>query len=81
MSRFDSDAQDEPDDREVSPALTVGEGDIDASRGRGRCASSSASHGCANNCSWSSRAPRTAAAHRITSCCPGRPGWARRHWR
>jgi Holliday junction DNA helicase RuvB len=31
MSRFDSDADEEPDDREVSAALTVGEGDIDAS--------------------------------------------------
>jgi holliday junction DNA helicase RuvB len=31
MSRFDGDAEDEAEDREVSPALTVGEGDIDAS--------------------------------------------------
>ena len=31
MSRFDSDLDEEPDDRDVSPALTVGEGDIDAS--------------------------------------------------
>ena len=49
--------------------------------GPARWASSSASRGCANSCSWSSRAPRTAAAHRITSCCPGRRGWARRRWR
>ncbi|EUA34711.1 holliday junction ATP-dependent DNA helicase ruvB [Mycobacterium xenopi 3993] len=54
----------------MSPTLTVGEGDVDASLRPGRCANSSASRGCASSCSWSSRAPRTAAAHRITSCCP-----------
>ena len=31
MSRFDGDDDDEADDREVSAALTVGEGDVDAS--------------------------------------------------
>ena len=66
-----------------------GLGGADRRRGRRRrqpaaplvAASSSASRGCANSCSWSSRAPRTAAAHRITSCCPARRGWARRRWR
>ena len=43
--------------------------------------SSSVSRGCASSCSLFSRAPRTAVAHRITSCCPVRRAWARPRWR
>lgn len=52
MSRFDDPAEEDIGQREVSAALTVGEGDVDASLRPRSLGSSSDSPECANNFSW-----------------------------
>ena len=64
-----------------SPLPVLAEREVEASAcGRSRWASSSASPRCASSCSWCSSRRCGAAGRRTTSCCPGRPGWARPAW-
>jgi Holliday junction DNA helicase RuvB len=77
----DDDFSDHSSDRDVSPALTVGEGDIDVSLRPRSLGEFIGQPRVREQLQLVIEGAKTAAAHRITSCCPGRPVWARHRWR
>jgi holliday junction DNA helicase RuvB len=64
----------DPDVREVSPALTSGEGDIDVSLRPRSLREFIGQPRVREQLQLVIEGPRTAAAHRITFCCRGRRG-------
>lgn len=71
----------ERSDRDVSPALTVGEGDIDVSLRPRSLREFIGQPRVREQLQLVIEGAKIAAAHRITFCCPVRRAWARRRWR
>lgn len=73
-------AEEDWSDRDVSGALAPGEGDIDVSLRPRSLREFIGQPRVREQLQLVIEGAKTAAAHRITSCCPGRRGWARRRW-